>query len=890
MALTTQTVTGTIYYSDGTPMDGAIVSFTLNGTASSVTDPGTVPPNLVNATCNASGEFTTALWPNSLGVGATNYAVTVTYTDSTSGKSLQKILGKVSVPSEGTSYTISELLAAGVVAPTAVYLGVITQAQYDEITTLASDLGDIVAQSSVLLAATETARDAAFVNADVYADTTAGLAAVLDGDQFQVVNGEEIIRYRRDDASTATEVARYFSASFETRHKLLRSSALDRAAGYTWSLADWYLENTSRISTTPWYDVSDKDTLFQDTAGSTPVTAVNDPVRLIKAKSGHFDHDLLILTTGTPATYKERGGVGYVAHGAGISFVSRGDFTFQVPMFVAAGVEKRTTLSNMMFGIMNSNQQYMMVAGTGSGQNRPSLRVRTNGVTNATTTGLSETSGESRHSPRDAPHVMHGGIRVGENFIAVNSLGDVVETGEPWIGTETLGGCKIGTNLNGKTASLNSDYDFYGGWFYFGEPDAELRTNVVEYLRQKIEKPQISTDRNILVVGDSTGDETNETAGVLITGGEWVFRWAQKFATDNPTAYVEIRGFETLLEYRAPIVIQDGTGDVIRIWNNSIAGGQPGEHLGSNLVKGIQDIPLCDTIVINHGYNPQASGAPVISYESQLFGLVEAVKAEHPGAHLFFVRQPRDDSGGTPNGMDAWVDAVDVVSALYGADTIDVWQRYVDYGGTITDLYADGLHPSVLGVDEWIAQVNIDYAAALPLEAHGPGFIDRKKANALVNGEFYDWTAGVPDDWTASGGGVISEVIGDITVGAPVAVQIADTGGSATYIEKAVDATPYQSETVTLTVRQFIDVATADLDSQRGRIEVTTNGTGGATSFVYLNRKWRGGWQWTSAQVDVPADATTVTVRLYGRYDGTGPMTVRYSMASLVSGDKPRRA
>lgn len=55
----------------------------------------------------------------------------------------------------------------------------------------------------------ETARDAASVNADVYADTAAGLSATIVGDQFQVVSGDEVIRYRHDAGPVATEVARY---------------------------------------------------------------------------------------------------------------------------------------------------------------------------------------------------------------------------------------------------------------------------------------------------------------------------------------------------------------------------------------------------------------------------------------------------------------------------------------------------------------------------------------------------------------------------------------------------------------------------------------------------------------------------------------------------------
>lgn len=68
----------------------------------------------------------------------------------------------------------------------------------------------------------EAARDAAFVNADVYADVATGLAAVADGEQFQVVSGDEIIRYRRDAGPVAVEVARYPAA--ELANKLNRGS------------------------------------------------------------------------------------------------------------------------------------------------------------------------------------------------------------------------------------------------------------------------------------------------------------------------------------------------------------------------------------------------------------------------------------------------------------------------------------------------------------------------------------------------------------------------------------------------------------------------------------------------------------------------------------------
>lgn len=75
----------------------------------------------------------------------------------------------------------------------------------------------VEAAASVVLA--ETARDAAFVNADVYADVATGLAAVADGVQFQVASadGLTIQRWRRDAGPVAFLVATYPSAEINNR-------------------------------------------------------------------------------------------------------------------------------------------------------------------------------------------------------------------------------------------------------------------------------------------------------------------------------------------------------------------------------------------------------------------------------------------------------------------------------------------------------------------------------------------------------------------------------------------------------------------------------------------------------------------------------------------------
>jgi lysophospholipase L1-like esterase len=80
----------------------------------------------------------------------------------------------------------------------------------------------------------ENAADNAFVNADIYESVSAGRAAVADGEQFAVLVGDEIVRYRRDSASTQTELAKFISSLY-VKSKLRKVSS---QSGYSWGIVD----------------------------------------------------------------------------------------------------------------------------------------------------------------------------------------------------------------------------------------------------------------------------------------------------------------------------------------------------------------------------------------------------------------------------------------------------------------------------------------------------------------------------------------------------------------------------------------------------------------------------------------------------------------------------
>lgn len=87
----------------------------------------------------------------------------------------------------------------------------------DAVTTSTSNAAVTVAQNTaaqIARAAAEAARDAATVNANVYVDVATGLAAVADGVQFQVVDGEKLTRYRRDAGPVAVPLLQIYLTAF----------------------------------------------------------------------------------------------------------------------------------------------------------------------------------------------------------------------------------------------------------------------------------------------------------------------------------------------------------------------------------------------------------------------------------------------------------------------------------------------------------------------------------------------------------------------------------------------------------------------------------------------------------------------------------------------------
>ena len=100
-----------------------------------------------------------------------------------------------------------------------------------------------------------------------------------------------------------------------------------------------------------WYDPSDFSTMFQDSAGTTPVTAVEQPVGLILDKSGNGKHASQATSASRPVLKQDGNGKYYLLFdGVDDSLATASiNFTATDKMTVVAGVRK---IGSGSFGII----------------------------------------------------------------------------------------------------------------------------------------------------------------------------------------------------------------------------------------------------------------------------------------------------------------------------------------------------------------------------------------------------------------------------------------------------------------------------------------------------------------------------------------------------------
>ena len=137
-----------------------------------------------------------------------------------------------------------------------------------------------------------------------------------------------------------------------------RLSAVSRASRRPFSPASLFSSGEQGV----WYDPSDLSTLYQDAAGTIPVTAVGQPVGKILDKSGRGNHAFQATATSRPVLRQDASGRYYLSFDGVDDWMqtNRIDFTSTDKMTVMAGVRKLSdaataTLFETSSSIINNN-------------------------------------------------------------------------------------------------------------------------------------------------------------------------------------------------------------------------------------------------------------------------------------------------------------------------------------------------------------------------------------------------------------------------------------------------------------------------------------------------------------------------------------------------------
>ena len=109
-----------------------------------------------------------------------------------------------------------------------------------------------------------------------------------------------------------------------------------------------------------WYDPSDFSTMFQDSAGTTPVTAVGQPVGKILDKSGRGNHASQSTAAARPVLLQDKNNKYYLAFDGEDDFLATAsiNFTSTDKMTVVAGVRKENDATSIVAELSDDANGY----------------------------------------------------------------------------------------------------------------------------------------------------------------------------------------------------------------------------------------------------------------------------------------------------------------------------------------------------------------------------------------------------------------------------------------------------------------------------------------------------------------------------------------------------
>jgi hypothetical protein len=402
------------------------------------------------------------------------------------------------------------------------------------------------------------------------------------------------------------------------------------------------------------------------------------------------------------------------------------------------------------------------------------------------------------------------------------------------------------------------------------------RTTINSFSAVKLMLEQDMDDVNILVMGDSTGDASNEWAYLFAA---WLGATYPRFSVDY---YLWTAG-----AYAAPVALTTGSGaHKLNFWNASVAGASPVYHMGGTFTAAVVT-PSPDVLIWNHGHN--LAGFAVALQRGEFVGAMDQVRIAMPDLpHVAFRQNPRRDD----DQMTQVVNHLDDLAADYGdVLLVDAYSLFLARQKH-TSLYTDNQHPNAAGEQLFLEAVQQKWRATRVSGVVDPvpAFLSSSVTNLLANADFSDvsYAGGTPTSWTATNTPtcVVESTIVDS--GKTQSLKMTGTTAQARISQSLTGgfATALRGKKVSFAVRQYVPAGSA---ATVGWISLTSSGGGTVSASASRGTTGVDGWRWyVLSGLEVGASATAVTCALASDSAANADSTVYYDRAILVEGEFPR--
>lgn len=405
-------------------------------------------------------------------------------------------------------------------------------------------------------------------------------------------------------------------------------------------------------------------------------------------------------------------------------------------------------------------------------------------------------------------------------------------------------------------------------------------------------------DLSLLVIGDSTGNETTE----------WVYLAVQDLAAQFPTHTVTYALWDAAggTAYSAPQTLQTGSGTrTLRVWNASIAGSAP-DYVNGFRYQAAVAATAPDLVFVSHGHNTGDPGTTEgqwwNSFRNAYLSMIEPVSSQFPAAGVVLIAQNPSFVAGRESWQAQKASILADLAGQRGFGFIDVHQAFMDAvaaaGGSAAfraTYMSDATHPNSLAQSTIWAPAVISALKASAVTGAGVSGqsvspVLQGARNLIPNSDFAAWSGSAPDGWVLTGCTATKDTTLFETgtyscrLDAPASagtMQMEYSVNLATLGPKGLlDGAP-----ATLAARIYIPAANATIPSVIMK-DQGGSGTAGRADASPANSYGR--WVWLFCTRRFASPANVLAVDLFPRVSGTAAGTVYVDRVYLTVGDLPR--